>query len=131
MPILDTNVLFAAADPEDPSHRKALNHLTQLGRRNFLATFALIEFDIVLKSRGFSYDQRMEKYTLLLRDFPAAAESVHTISSTTLYLAALHERDFGLEYFDAGVAAEAIEHDGAVISADKSFDNIPSLKRSW
>lgn len=131
MPVLDTSVVFAAADPRDALHSKALKFLTKLGRRYVLATFALIEFDIVLKSRGFSHNERMEKFALLIRDFPAAAKSVHRITPTTLYLAALHGRDFGLEYFDAGVAAEAVEHDGAVISADKAFDIIPSLRRSW
>ncbi len=131
MPVLDTVVLFAAADPEDAFHEKALEHLAKLGTRYVLATSALIEFDIVLKSRGFDYNERMEKFALLIRDFPAAAEAVHRITPATLYLAALHERDFDLDYFDACVAAEAWEHDGIVVSTDESFDVIPDLKRMW
>lgn len=131
MPVLDTAVIFAAADPEDPSHTKALKHLAKLGPKRLLATFALIEFDIVLKSRGYTDENRMEKLALLLRDFPASATSIHPITPATLYAAALNERSFRVDYFDAAVAAEAMEHDGKVVSTDRAFDVIPGLKRIW
>jgi len=39
--------------------------------------------------------------------------------------------EYKLDYFDAGVAAEALQHDGIVISTDKAFDKIPYIKRKW
>jgi len=128
MPILDTVVLFAAADRKDPKHGKAIKYLGG-NKETYLASFALLEFDIVLKSRGFSADKRMELQALLLKDYPQI--KIHPLTSQTLYLLAMIEKDYQLEYFDAGVAAEALQHDGVVISTDKSFEKIKRLKRVW
>jgi len=132
MPILDTVTLFAAADEEDPQHKTALDYLEGLASTNFhVASFALLGFDIVLKSRGYTFDERMEKHALLLRDFSLAEEKSSKLRLSTFYLAAKIEKEAGLEYFDAGVAAEALQHDGVVISTDTAFENVASLRRAW
>jgi len=61
MPVLDTVVLFAAADSMDPRHEKACVYMGRLGRENYiLSCLALVEFDVVLKSRGLPPEDRME-----------------------------------------------------------------------
>lgn len=129
MPIIDTVVLFAAADRSDRVHLKATAQLRKLGRGLLLGTFALMEFDVVLKSRGFSGKERRDEMTLLTIDFPRVATSVHPITPRTLYLGSLYEERFGLDYFDSLLAAEASEHDGAMVSTDREFDRIPGLRR--
>ncbi|MFQ6077150.1 MAG: type II toxin-antitoxin system VapC family toxin [Candidatus Bathyarchaeia archaeon] len=132
MPVLDTVVLFSAADEKDTWHVKAACYMRKLEDRDFyVATFALLEFDVVLKSRGYSSDERMEKHGLLLRDFPNSGVKVSKLSPSTLYLTARIEKEVGLEYFDAGVAAEALQHDGSVVSTDEAFDRVAHLKRLW
>ncbi len=75
MPVLDTVVLFATADSNDKHHERAKKHLHLIGEPEvYLGAFALFEFDITLKSRGFTSEQRMEKYALLLRDHPPLTE---------------------------------------------------------
>jgi predicted nucleic acid-binding protein len=124
--------LFAAADSADPQHSKATRHLAELQRPAFLvAGFAMLEFDVVLKSRGLTYDQRMEKHALLLRDFPVASSRIGLVTPQVLYLTARLEKDSQLEYFDAGVAAEALQSDGTVISTDRAFDGVAGLRRVW
>ena len=132
LPVLDTIVLFAASDRKDVRHGKALSHLKALEEEDFyIASFALLEFDIVLKSRGFKHEERMEKYALLLKDFPSSGVKVLTLNPSTLYLAARIEKELGMDYFDAGVVAEALRHDGVVISTDTAFDRVNGLKRRW
>ncbi|MFQ6074547.1 MAG: type II toxin-antitoxin system VapC family toxin [Candidatus Bathyarchaeia archaeon] len=132
IPLLDTVVLSAAGDDEDKRHEKALAHLGQLKERHaYIACFALIEFNVVLKSRGFNFDERMERHALLLRDFPEASEKVLPLNPSTLYLTAKLEKELGMEYFDAGVAAEALQHDGLVVSTDAVFDRVSGLSRIW
>ncbi len=132
MPTLDTVVLFASADRTDKHHKRALFHMRRLrAPESWLAAFALMEFDIVLKSRGLSFDERMEKYALMIRDHPDAAVKVRNFSPSLLYLTASLEKDFRLGYFDAGVASEALQYDGVVISTDKVFENVSGLKREW
>ena len=132
MPVLDTVVLFGAADPKDPHHEKSAFHLAHLVRPGvYLASFALFEFDIVMKSRGMSYNERMLRHALLARDHPATTLKVKTLSPQVLYLASRIEGEEKVDYFDAGVAAEAQALDGNVVSTDSVFDRIPGIKRVW
>jgi predicted nucleic acid-binding protein len=129
MPIVDTAVLFAAGDDTDRFHRGAVAVLRKLGGKVLLGGAALIEFDVVLKSRGFSPEARREETILLMLEFPSTASSIHCLGPQTVYLAALYEEQFGLDYFDSMVAAEAAEHDSSIISSDREFEKIPGLRR--
>jgi PIN domain nuclease of toxin-antitoxin system len=96
-----------------------------------LSAFALFEFDIVLKSRGFSFDERMEKVALLIKDFPLVTRRISSITPATIYLVAKLEKELSMDYFDAGIASEALQSDGVVVSTDKAFDDVPHVKRIW
>jgi len=132
LPVLDTVVLFGALDPKDPVHERSKRFLARLEAPDYyLAGFGIIEFDIVMKSRGFSHEQRMLQHALLAKDYPAATVKVRPLSPTILYLAARIEGEEGTDYFDAGVAAEAKSLDGVVVSTDRVFDGLKGLKRVW
>jgi len=132
LPVLDTVVLFAAADSRDKHHERAKKHLQLIGEpRVYLGAFALFEFDITLKSRGLTFEQRMEKYALLLRDHPTLDRKVTKLSPSTFYLVSRLEEETELEYFDAGIAAEALQLDGSVVSTDRAFDKVEGLTRTW
>ena len=131
MPILDTVVLFAVADNKDKHHSVAKNHIKNLSKKGYrLSTFAVLEFDIVLKSRGFPFEERMEKAALLIKDFPQIMK-VSSITPATIYLTARLEKELSMDYFDAGVASEALQSDCVVISTDRVFDKVPNLTRIW
>jgi len=132
MPILDTVVLFGCADSKDRHHERAVKHLQTISESTtYLATLALMEFDVVLKSRGIGFENRMMKHAALIRDYPNIEDKVAGLTPSTFYLAAKLEDEAGLEYFDAGIAAEALQLDGKIISTDKAFDNVEGLKRIW
>src|SRR6266487_3589356 len=42
-----------------------------------------------------------------------------------------HEGEAGVDYFDAGVAAEARMYDGHVVSKDPIFDKLSGVTRVW
>ncbi len=132
MPVLDTVIIFGAADSNDRHHDRAKRHLQRIANSEvYLGTFALLEFDIVMKSRGLSFQERMEKHASLLRDYPELSEKMVSVSPATLYLASRLEGEAELEYFDSGVAAEALQLDGTVVSTDRAFDRVEGLKRIW
>jgi predicted nucleic acid-binding protein len=132
LPLLDTVVLFATADSKDKHHERGKRHLQLIGEPDvYLGAFALFEFDITLKSRGFTYEQRMEKYALLLQDYPSLAQKIARLSPSIFYLTSKLEEETDLEYFDAGIATEALQLDGSVISTDKAFDKVEGLVRTW
>ncbi len=125
-------VLFGAVDPKDSAHESSKRFLARLGEPDYyLAGFAMLEFDIVMKSRGFSHGERMLQHALLARDYPASTVKVRSVSPTVLYLAARIEGEEGTDYFDAGVAAEAKSLDGLVVSNDRIFDRLKRLRRIW
>ncbi len=125
-------MLFATADSNDKHHERAKRHLQLIVEPEvYLGTFALFEFDVTLKSRGFTFEQRMEKYALLLRDYPNLDRKVAKLSPSTFYLTSRLEEETDLEYFDAGTAAEALQLDGSVISTDRAFDKVEGLTRRW
>jgi predicted nucleic acid-binding protein len=132
LPVLDTVVLFATADSNDKHHERARRHLRRVGEPGvYLSALALFEFDITLKSRGFTFEQRMEEYALLLRDYPNLDRKVTTLSPSTFYLTSRLEEETNLEYFDAGIAAEALQLDASVISTDRAFNRVEGLTRTW
>jgi predicted nucleic acid-binding protein len=132
LPVLDTVVLFAAADSNDRHHERAKRHLQRIDQPGvYLGAFPLYEFDITLKSRGFTFERRMEEYALLLRDHPFLEQKIARLSPSTYYLASRLEEETGLEYFDAGIAAEALQLDGLVVSTDRAFDKVQGLRRTW
>jgi len=132
LPVLDTIVLFGAADPKDSHHKKSTEYLARLSEPSYyIAGFALFEFDIVMKSRGFSFKERMLRHALLARDYPVSTSKVRAPSPTTLYLAVDIEGTERIDYFDAGVAAEAKALDGVVVSTDRVFDDLHGVKRIW
>jgi len=132
LPVLDTVVVFGAMDLKDTAYDKSKRFLARLGEPDYyLAGFALFEFDIVMKSRGFSYGQRMLQHALLAKDYPLSAVKVRPLSPTVLYLSARIEGEEGTDYFDAGVSAEAKVLDGIVVSSDRVFDKLKGMKRIW
>lgn len=132
MPVLDTVVLFAAADEEDSRNEVAAGYLDDLRERGFLlASYSLVEMDVVFKSRGYSSERRMTQQALLLKDFPELTGNVHPITPATVYLGVGLEQEYGLDYFDAMVGAEALEHDGRVVSTDGAFDRVGEIERIW
>lgn len=75
--------------------------------------------------------ERSEKHALLLSSYPLASERVTKPSPSTFVLAARLEEDYNLDYFDSLVAADALMHDGVIVSTDAEMDKIPNLRRLW
>jgi predicted nucleic acid-binding protein len=123
--ILDTVILFATADSNDKQHERAKRHLQRIGEPEvYLGAFALFEFDITLKSRGFTFEERMEKHALLLRDHPTLEGKIAKLNPSTFYMTSRLEEETELEYFDADI-------DGSVVSSDRAFDKVEGLTRAW
>ena len=125
-------VLFGALDSKDANHKESLQYIRQVDRPEyFLAGFAMFEYDIVLKSRGFTPEQRMEYYSVLMNDFPILAKKTRQLSPEVMYRTAELEREASIDYFDAGVAAESRMYDGRIVSKDPIFDKLSGVTRIW
>jgi len=58
--IVDTVYLVAYFRPSDKAHDNAISIIENLGNGRVISQVSLIEFDLLMKSRGFSYDKRMK-----------------------------------------------------------------------
>lgn len=132
MPVIDTLILFGAADSKDKYHEYGVKYLEGVNKGLYsLPSLALMEFDIVLKSKGFNFVERMEKHALLLADFPNIEKYIVNLSPSVLYNLARLEDEYKLDYFDAGICAQALQVDGIVITVDKKIAAIKEIKTEW
>jgi len=118
--LLDTVVLAGALNPADRYHTRAEAHLEGLSREPqlFIPAVVLIEFDLLMKARGYSPSERHETWFELTPKIPT--EKILSPTTVSAASAALLEQD-GLAYFDALVAAQAQELDAEVVTTDQAM----------
>lgn len=132
MPVIDTIIIFGAADSKDKHHELGVRYLEGVNNGEYLLpSLALLEFDIILKNRGFTFAQRMEKQALLLADYPNLDANILTISPIVFYNLARLESEYNLDYFDAGICAQALQNDGIVITPDKKIAAVKEIRTIW
>ena len=130
MPVIDTMVLFATADTHHKWHMKSKKALQLVNDDNnwWIPSFALMEFDLTLKSRNFTSEDRMEKYSLLMLDYPNLNMKVFTITPAILHETSRIEELYTLDYFDAGMVASSLNLDGQIATVDKQILRIAEVK---
>lgn len=128
MRIIDTVVLVSSNDPTHRLHSRARLHLLSLRSSNdvFVPTIVLTEYNVVLKSRGFSPSDRERIFRNLQLVIPYQKVVPCTPS---IHARAVQFEGFG-GWFDSVVAATAFEYYATVISTDHVFDVI-NVPRTW
>ena len=131
MPVLETDFLKALIDPKDELHFNANRALEKLSREKDwkLASTAILELDLILKSRDFSKAERRDIFDALSAKIPE-----NSILKLNLRVAkkACELQDkyaFANFYFDSLHLAIALAHDSIIISSDESFDKVKEAKR--
>lgn len=128
MKIIDTVVLVSSNDSTNPLHTKARQHLTSVRSLGdiFVPTVVLMEYDLELKSHGYSAMDRERIFGDLELIIPD-----HKILPCTpaIFARAVQFENFG-GWFDSLVAATSFEYSATVISTDHVFDLI-SVPRIW
>jgi len=126
--IIDTVVLVSSNDPTHPLHSRARQHLISLAvlQDIYVPTLVLIEYDLELKSHGFSAIERER----IFRNLAVLIPNHKILQSTP----SIHERAVQYEsyggYFDSLLAASALEYQATIISTDHIFDRI-NVPRIW
>ncbi len=133
MPVIDTIVLFSAANTEHKWHLigKTALKLVNTNDNWWIPSFTLVEFDLVLKSRGFSNEERMEKYSLLIHDFPNILNKSYPITPLVLHETSRLEEVYELDYFDAGIAATSLAVDGKITTNDRQLKRVTEIESLW
>jgi len=128
MNLLDTVVLVAALNPKNEAHDRAvefMNLLENEGEDTFLPMSALIEFDLVMKGRKYSPNQRRAAFSWL--SFLVPENKIISNSSPSLVVA-IELQEIGLSYFDSMISALAIEKNATILTSDKMISKVASTR---
>lgn len=123
---IDTIVLVGAI--KDELHSAALRHMQSVSRdpETFLPFSSALEFDLVLKGRGFTDKERADALDWLTSSIPPDKVACGSLSSL---VEAARLQSNGMGYFDSLVAALALASDGVVITKDREMSKV--VKTKW
>ncbi len=125
----DTELLFTF-NPRDPRYKGALRIIEELRGKLYVPDVALLEFEIVLKSRGKSQDEIKQALLALKRIFTNYdIKEVNTVNTIMLINHLELMTDYGLSYFDSLIASATLLVDGVIVSDDPAFDKVEGLRR--
>ena len=118
MEIVDTVYLVAYLNPEDPLHEEAVDILDGIGGERRVSQAALLELDLIMKSRGFSLEERVDTWTLLSALLDGHVEP---LTPNDFGLAAILSEVYGLDYFDSLVSAQCINRSAKPLTTDNAI----------
>jgi predicted nucleic acid-binding protein len=129
--IVDTVYLVALLNPDDPKHEEAVELLSDLGTSRRVSQAALIELDLLMKSRGFTIEERRNAWLVLTRVIPE--EAVELLAPKDFAVAVELYESEGLDYFDALVAAQCVVRNAKPVTTDiailKTFERALTSSR--
>jgi len=125
MRLLDTVVLIGALNTGSRHHPESVEHLNQLRESDetLVPGVVLLEADLVMKTRGYSAEERRLTWHAL-EGWVSAEKVVPNTASSMRGAVALQER--GVDYFDSLIASLAIEAGATVVTTDKALSGVVS-----
>ena len=125
MEIVDTVYLVAYFRPSDNLHDDAIRIIESLDEERKVSEAALIELDLLMKSRGFRPIERIQTWKfldkLINRDF------VELVTPLDMAVATYLLEKYGMEYFDSIVAAQCILREAKPLTTDDDIIRIISM----
>lgn len=131
MPLVETDLLKAYLDPEDALHASAVKAFELLrGRGEYaLSSASLLELDLLLKSGGFSGEERgivFQTLTVRLLKAKIIGMRPEALSNAIMLQDKYGQSHF---YFDSLHLGLAVFHDGKIVSSDQAFDRVEEVER--
>lgn len=120
MRVLDTIVIVGALNVRDSHHRKASKYLDMLAMDNdvFMPLSTLIEFDLLMKARDYTDDERRSSWIELA---PKISSQKIIGQTASTFVRASELQNEGMGYFDSLITALAQEFNSSVITDDKDI----------
>jgi len=123
--LLDTVVLIGALCTGSRHHAESVKHLDRLRETDEIGVpvVVLLEADLVMKTRGYSAEERRLTWRAL-EGWISADKVVSNTASSMQGAVVLQER--GLDYFDSLIASLAIEAGATVVTTDRALSGVVS-----
>ena len=127
MKLIDTVVIIGSLDTGSPLNNQCIKHLDSIDEETetIVPTTTLLEADLVMKGRGFSYDERITTWHALDYRIPSGKVVANTASSM---LAAIPLQEKGMDYFDSLISSLANELKGKVVTTDQAIGALVETK---
>jgi len=122
--IVDTVYIIAYLRPSDPLHHVAKKVIESLGNQRKVSQAALIELDLLMKSRGLTTVERLKTWTLLGAIIPA--EGIEVLTPDDFAMATVLIENHMLDYFDSLVAAQCIIRGARPLTTDEDILDVIS-----
>ncbi len=119
MEIVDTVYLVAYFKPSDPLHEDAVRIIENLGKERRVSQASLIEFDLLMKSRGLGLYDRLKAWMVLNKLI--SNDSVEPVLPLDMIIALYLYEKYGLDYFDALIVAQCIARNAKPLTTDKEI----------
>ncbi len=126
MEIVDTVYLVAYFKPSDPLHEDAVSIIENLGDGRVISQTSLIEFDLLMKTRGLSSDERLKAWFVLYKLIDI--DTIEPVTPLDIIVATYLTTDFKLDYFDALIAAQCMVRKAKPLTTDKEIIDIVSRR---
>jgi predicted nucleic acid-binding protein len=130
MPLIELDMLIAFVSEADPLHDDADRLFRQIRDRHLtrirVATSALLEYELLLKSRGVN-DAQIAEDLLAYSTYPNPAEE--PLDSNKLILGQQLRDQHRLAYFDSLHCAAALLFDRTIIGTDSAYDAVSHMHR--
>ena len=117
--IIDTVYIVAYLRSSDPLHSEAKSVMEELRPHRRVSQASLLELDLLMKSRGFTLAERLKTWILLEKIIPN--ELVELLNPQDLTIAVILTEKYGLDYFDALIAAQCITRNAKPLTTDKDI----------
>lgn len=127
MEIVDTVYLIAYFKPSDPLHEDAVRIIENLGEERRVSQASLIEFDLLMKSRGLVFSERLKTWMLL--NILINSDSIEPVLPLDMIIALHLYEKYSLDYFDALVAAQCIARNAKPLTTDKEITQAIARKK--
>ncbi len=128
MKLIDTVAIIGYLNPRDKSHRRSLEHINSVASDThvFVLAATVIEADLVMKIRGYTYSDRELSWRALESKIPPSKMLANSISS--IYSALGLQQD-GMDYFDSLISSFARETHSIVLTTDRSVEG--AVEAEW
>lgn len=118
MKIIDTVVLIGSI-LKNKHHDVAFNHLRSVRNKKeiYVPSSALIEFDLILKNRGYTQEERKITFDAIMPYIPERK----VLPITPEVISQIPSLESELSYFDAFIVAYALNLKATVITTDSEI----------
>ncbi|MHA1589684.1 MAG: PIN domain-containing protein [Candidatus Njordarchaeales archaeon] len=125
MEIVDTVYLVAYFRPSDNLHDDAIRIIESLDEEKKISEAALIEFDLLMKSRGFRPIERIQTWKFL--DKLINHDFVELVTPIDMAVATYLLEKYDVEYFDSIIAAQCILREARPLTTDDDIIRVVSM----